>query len=149
MALIKTVILSMLPISEVRGGIPYALASGVDFTNAFIFSILANILIVPLFFIFLDSFHAFFYKFKPYRFFFNKWVSRTKKRIEHRIGTKWELPMLLLFVAIPFPLTGAYTGTLAAWLFNINRMKAISTIALGIFISALIVSLLYFGFVSF
>jgi len=139
----------MLPISEVRGGIPYALVSGLDFTTAFIFCVLANILIVPLFFIFLDTLHHVFYRYKTYRFFFDKWVSRTRKKIEHRIGTKWELPTLLLFVAIPFPLTGAYSGTLVAWLFNINRIKAILTISLGIFIAALVVSLVYFGFTIF
>ena len=148
MEILKTIILSMLPISEVRGGLPYALQVGIDFPTAFIFTILANILIVPIFSIFLDTLHKYFYKIKPYRYFFNKWVTRTRKKIEHRIGTKWELPTLLLFVAIPLPITGAYTGTLAAWVFKINRIKAILTISLGIFIAALIVSLVYFGFTS-
>jgi uncharacterized membrane protein len=147
--LINSIILSMLPISEIRGGIPYALANGVSFTNAFILLTLANILIVPIFFIFLDTLNSQFMKIKPYNYFFNKWVNRTRKKIEHRIGTAWELPTLFLFVAIPFPLTGAYTGTLAAWLFNVNRTKAILTIAFGVFIAALIVSLIYFGFTSF
>ena len=149
MALIKTIILSMLPISEVRGAIPYGLLNGLNFSTVFIFSILANILIVPIFFIFLDIFHKYFYKIKPYRYFFNKWIARTRKKIEHKIGTRWELPTLFLFTAIPFPLTGAYSATLAAWLFKINRIKSLFVISLGIFVAALIVSLLYFGFVSF
>jgi uncharacterized membrane protein len=139
----------MLPISEVRGGIPYALSTGIDFSTALIFTILANILIIPLFFIFLDTFHHHFLKLKPYNYIFNKWVIRTRKKIEHKIGTNWEIPTLFLFVAIPFPLTGAYTGVLAAWLFNINRIKAILTISLGVFVAALVVSLVYLGFISF
>lgn len=139
----------MLPISEVRGAIPYGLLNGLNFSTVFIFSILANILIVPIFFIFLDIFHKYFYKIKPYRYFFNKWIARTRKKIEHKIGTRWELPTLFLFTAIPFPLTGAYSATLAAWLFKINRIKSLFVISLGIFVAALIVSLLYFGFVSF
>jgi len=139
----------MLPISEVRGGLPYALQTGISFPTAFIFSILANILIVPIFLIFLDTLHHQFYKIKPYRYFFNKWLNRARKKIEQKNGTKWELPTLFLFVAIPFPLTGAYTGALAAWLFKINRIKAILTIALGVFVAALIVSSIYFGFTSF
>ena len=145
MSLIKAVILSMLPISEVRGGLPYALATGIDFSTAFIFTILANILIIPIFFIFLDNLHHHFLKIKPYNYLFNKWIIRTRKKIEHRIGTKWELPTLFLFVAIPFPLTGAYTGVLAAWLFKINRLKAIFTISFGVFIAATIMSLIIFG----
>ena len=148
MVLIKAIILSMLPISEIRGGIPYALQAGINFQTAFLLLILANILVVPLFFIFLDVFHKHFYKIKPYRYFFDKWITKTRRKIEHRIGTKWELPTLFLFTAIPFPLTGAYSATLAAWLFNINRIKALFAIAFGVFVAALIVSLLYFGFIS-
>ncbi len=146
MSLIKAVILSMLPISEVRGGLPYALSTGIDFSTAFIFTILANILIIPIFFIFLDTLHSYFLKIKIYNYLFNKWVIRTRKKIEHRVGTKWELPTLFLFVAIPFPLTGAYTGVLAAWLFKINRLKAIFTISLGVFVAATIMSLVMFSF---
>ncbi len=146
MDILYTILLSMLPISEVRGAIPYALASNVSFPNAFILSILGNILIVPIFFIFLDTLHSQFYKLKPYKYFFNKWVKRTRKKIESRAGTAWELPTLFLFVAIPFPLTGAYSGTLAAWLLNTNRIKAILTISFGVYVAALIVTSLYFGF---
>ena len=145
---LKAIILSMLPISELRGGIPFALESGMSFVNAFILCTLANILVIPIFFLFLNTLHSKFLKIKTYNYFFNKWVKKTRKKIEHRIGTKWELPTLFLFTAIPFPLTGAYTATLAAWLFNINRIKAMLTIALGVFVAALIVSSLYFGFFS-
>ena len=138
----------MLPISEVRGAIPYALASNISFPNAFILSILGNILIIPIFFIFLDTLHSQFYKLKPYRYFFNKWVERTRKKIESKAGTKWELPTLFLFTAIPLPLTGAYSATLAAWLLNTNRIKAILTISFGVYVAALIVTLLYLGLFS-
>jgi uncharacterized membrane protein len=148
MTIFKALVLSMLPISEVRGGIPYALQTGSSFGNAFILCVLANILIIPLFFIFLDTLHIKFSRVRPYKYFFGKWVNRTRRRIENRIGTAWELPTLFLFVAVPFPLTGAYTGVLAAWLFNINRIKAILTISLGVIAAASIVSLLYFGFFS-
>jgi uncharacterized membrane protein len=149
MEIIKSIILSMLPISEIRGGIPFALQSGVSFANAFILCTLANILIIPLFFIFLDTLHYKFMKIRPYRYFFNKWVTRTRKKIEHKIGTAWELPTLFLFTAIPLPMTGAYTATLAAWLFDTRRIRSIFAIAFGVFVAALVVSSLYFGIISF
>jgi len=83
-----------------------------------------------------------------YRVLFSKIVNRTRKKIEHRIGTKWEYPALLLLVAIPFPGTGAYAGSLAAWLFKLNRKKSLITIALGVLIAGVLVTFASLGIYS-
>ena len=57
------------------------------------------------------------------------------------MGTKWEFIVLMLFVGIPLPITGAYTGTILAWFFKINRKKAYVALSLGVLIAGIIVSI--------
>ena len=146
--LIYGIILSALPIAELRGGIPLAMFSGAPLGLIFILCVLANIIIIPLIFLFLDFLHERFMEKKFYRVLFSKLINRTRRKIEHRIGTKWEYPALLLLVAIPLPGTGAYTGSLAAWLFKLNRKKSYLTIALGVVIAGILVTLASLGIYS-
>lgn len=141
-------ILSILPISELRGGIPVAMSSGINPWVIFVSCVLVNILVIPIVYFFLDFLHHKFLKFERYRVLFGKLVIRTKRKIESKIGTKWQYPALFAFVAIPFPGTGAYTGVLAAWLFGINRIKSFATIALGVLVAGIIVMLATLGVYS-
>lgn len=147
--LIYGIILSALPIAELRGGIPLAMSSDAPIGLIFSLCVLANILIIPLIFLFLDLLHERFMEKRFYRVLFSKIVNRTRKKIEHRIGTKWEYIALLLLVAIPLPGTGAYTGSLAAWLFKLNRKKSILIIALGVLMAGILVTLASLGIYSF
>jgi uncharacterized membrane protein len=147
--LIYGIILSALPIAELRGGIPLAMTSNAPLGVIFTLCVLANILIIPLIFLFLDFLHERLMEKRFYSKLFSKLINRTRRKIEHRIGTKWEYPALLLLVAIPLPGTGVYTGSLAAWLFKLNRKKSLLTIALGVLIAGMIVTLATLGFYSF
>ncbi len=146
--LIYAIILTVLPISELRGGIPYAISQG--FSPLFVFLLLTflNILVMFPIFFFLDYLHEHFLKIKFYSFVFNKYINRTRRKIEKHVGTKWELVALYLLVAIPFPGTGCYTGTLAAWLFKIKRKKAYLAISLGVVTAGVIVTLISLGIFS-
>jgi uncharacterized membrane protein len=147
--LINVIFLSILPISELRGAIPFGILNGFSWQLISIVSILANIAIIPIIFLFLDYIHSTLLRFNHYKSLFNKAVIRTKKKIEHKIGTKWELPALFLLVAIPLPGTGAYTGVLASWFFSIERRKAMITIALGVLTAGIITTLVTIGTISF
>ena len=70
---------------------------------------------------------------------FDKFVIRTRKKIEGNIK-KWGFWGLMIFVMIPLPVTGAYTGSFAAWLFNIPKRKAFLSVSLGVIIAGVIVS---------
>ena len=137
---IQTIFWSLMPISELRGGIPVAIASGLNIFSAFVIAVIANFFVIPIVFFFLDYLHKFFMKISLYNSIFEKYVERNRKKVEKHIGTKWEFIALMLFVGIPLPITGAYTGTLLAWFFNVNRKKAYIALTLGILMSGLIVS---------
>lgn len=141
-------ILSILPISEIRGGIPLAITLGYNPWISFLVLTLANILIIPLIFFFLDHLNKYFLNLKWYSYLFNKWVVSSRRKIEHKIGTNTELLALFLFVAIPLPGTGAYSGVLIAWLFNLKRKKAILAIALGVLVAGIIITLATLGLIS-
>lgn len=142
--LIEPIIWSLLPISELRGGIPIALSNGFSIYSAFIICVLANILVIPLVFFFLDNLHDVFMRNKFYSKTFNRYIERKRNSLEKHIGTKWEFFALLLFVGIPLPITGAYTGTLLAWFFGLSRKKAYLALILGIIMAGIVVSLISF-----
>ncbi|MCF7888231.1 MAG: small multi-drug export protein [Candidatus Omnitrophica bacterium] len=133
-----------LPIFELRGSIPL----GVKILNLSIYkvyflSILGNILpVLPL----LLFFKFFFHKLENLKFvgkFFSWWFRRVEKKSES--VKKWGFWGLVFLVAIPLPVTGAWTGTVAANLLEIKTKKAFLAILIGILIAGLIVSLVVKG----
>ena len=100
----------------------------------------------PIFF-FLDYLHEHFMKIKIYNRAFTYHINKVRREVEKHIE-KWEYWVLLAFVDIPFPGTGAYTGTLIAWFFEMNRKKSFLTIALGVAIAGLIVTLTTLGIIN-
>ncbi len=140
-AILKAAIWSFLPISELRGGIPIALHNGLNIWLAYIICVCANLLVIPWTYFFLDHLHEIFMKVSVYKRIFNSYVEKKRTSLEKHIGTKWEFIALAFFVGVPLPVTGAYTGTLLAWFFKIPRKKAYASVALGVVIAGLIVTL--------
>ena len=139
--IIWSIIWSILPISELRGGIPYAIANDVNPFLAYFICVGANILAFPIVFLFLEFLHPLFLKVGIYQKLFDKFVLKTRKKLETKIK-KYGFWGLMLFVMIPLPVTGAYTGSLAAWLFNIPKKKAFISVVLGVIISGIIVTII-------
>jgi uncharacterized membrane protein len=137
--LLHAALLSLLPVSELRGGIPYAVANGISIAVAYGACVLSNILVIPIVFVFLETVHSSFYRLKPYRILFDKWVARTRMKAERNVE-KYGYWGIMLFVAIPLPITGAYTGTLAAWLLRLDKRRAFWYLALGVVIAGIVVS---------
>ncbi len=137
---LQAFVLSLLPIAELRGGIPLAVAHGIPLWNAYLLCVFANILVIPIVYIFLNSLHHLFYRLGFYRKTFDGYVNRTLSKAEGRVK-KYGYWGVMLFVAIPLPITGAYAGTLAAWLLKLDIRKAFWYLALGVMISGTIVSI--------
>lgn len=136
-------IISMLPILELRGGLLAASILNLDFIPGFIISILGNILPIPIVLLFLDKILRWLEKYKVTKNFVkkieNKILSK-KKQIE-----KYGYIGLILFVGIPLPGTGAWTGSALAVLLNMNKKKSFLYIILGIILASIIMSILSYG----
>ncbi|MEM4153061.1 MAG: small multi-drug export protein [Candidatus Pacearchaeota archaeon] len=145
--LLTSVLLSLLPIVELRGGIPYAIANGINPFIALTFCCLANILIIIPLFLFLDFLHKSFLKIKSYEKFFNFYIKSIRKRKEkvEKMYQTYGTIALAIFVAIPLPVTGVWTATFIAWLIGLKRMKSFLAIALGVIIAGILVTLIASG----
>ena len=140
--LLVSLLLCLLPIAELRGGLPYALAGGVPPLAAYLLCVAANALVGPLVFLFLSSLHRLLDRWPAYHRFFVRLVDRSRRRI-HSVVERYGYWGLMIFVAIPLPLTGAYTGALGAWVLGMRRWKSVLFITLGVALAGLIVSLVY------
>lgn len=138
--ILYSILLSLLPISELRGAIPYALSQGMPIVPAYLICVGTNILVGPLVFLFLSTLHRIFYFLRFYRVIFDKIVKRSRKRIEEKIN-RFGYWGLVIFVAIPLPITGAYTGALGAWVLAMKKLKSFTAIAAGVIIAGFIVTL--------
>ncbi|UCD18526.1 MAG: small multi-drug export protein [Candidatus Zixiibacteriota bacterium] len=138
--MIHAFILSLLPISELRGGIPYAVANDVPLAEAYLLCVFSNILVIPIVYLFLETVHRTFYKVTIYQRIFDRYVERTRRKAERNVA-RYGYWGVMLFVAVPLPVTGAYTGTVAAWLLKLNRKRSFWYLALGVVIAGVIVSI--------
>lgn len=140
---LKIFFLAMTPVGELRAAIPVGLIGyKIDVLTVYLISVLGNIFAVFLILAFLGSFSR--WASKNISFFnrFFTWLfSRTRENHSSKVE-KYGLWLLPLFVAIPLPVTGGWTGSLIAFVFNIPFKKAFPLISLGIMIAGLIVLLL-------
>jgi len=140
---IKTLLTAMAPIGELRLALPIALLSyKINIVTAYILSTIGNIIPVFLLLVFWRYFVKILMKYsKMCNRFFNWLFERTRKKFVGKYE-KWGKLALVLFVAIPLPITGAWTGSVVAWLFDFKYWEAIGLIFLGVCISGIIVTAL-------
>ncbi len=136
-------IVSLFPVLELRGGMIAARILEINFIEAFLICYLGNMLPIPFILLFIRKIFALMRKSK----FLSGIVDRLEKRAEKKKGTikKYKEWGLLLFVAIPLPGTGGWTGALIAALMDLRMKKCLPIIALGVFIAGLIMSLITYG----
>lgn len=132
--------LSLLPISELRGGIPYAMTVGqAPWWLAYLYCVGMNALAAPVAFLFLNTFHSLFYRLKWYKNIFDRTVEKARHKVEKNVE-RFGYWGLAAFVAIPLPVTGAWTGALGAWILGMQKRKAIPVIIIGVAVAGLIVT---------
>ncbi len=136
-------IISMLPLIELRGGIPMARLLMLPLPQAILFSVIGNIIPIPFILLFIDKIFDWL---RPTRLF-GGFVKKLEERALNKSGNvaKAEFWGLVLFVGIPLPGTGGWTGALIASLLKIDLKKASAAILLGIAIAATIMSLISYG----
>ena len=132
------ILLSLSPFGEAKVGLPYAMLKGVNVYLAFSLCLIANILIFPLMYFFLNSLNRYFFKWRPYKksaVFVARRAKEGAKKGIHKYGY-WGL---MLFVMIPLPGSGVYAGTIVSYLFRFKKRKAFIANTIGITLSSLIV----------
>ena len=140
-------IVSLLPILELRGGMIAAKLLDVEFVKAFFICYLGNMLPIPFILLFIKKIFEWLRKFKFFEKIITKLEAKTEKNKEKVLRYKsWGL---LIFVAIPLPGTGGWTGALMAALLEIDFKRSLPIIALGVLIAGIIMSLLTYGIFSF
>ncbi|MDD5065612.1 MAG: small multi-drug export protein [bacterium] len=134
-----TLLVSMMPIFELRGGIPLGvLQFKIPLMKAFLISFLGNILpILPIMY-FLDPIRKLLSRIPLFKKFFGWLYARAYKKGEEVM--KYGAIGLAIFVAIPLPITGAWTGALIALIFSVKRRYAFPSIILGVLGAGIIVS---------
>ena len=138
-------ICSMLPVIELRGSIPMAFAFGISWWEAYLISAIGNIFPVPFILLLINVIIKWLAKskFKLLNKFANFLLSKVEKnraKIE-----KYSFWGLCLFVAIPLPATGAWTGALVAGVIGMKSWKAFLSTMFGVMIAGAIVTLIVYG----
>ena len=142
-----TVLVSMLPVVELRGGIPFGVAAGLPVWAAFIAAVLGNLIPVPFIIVYIRRFLQWMRKKFPR---LNSMVDALERKahLKGQKVTKYKYLGLIILVAIPLPGTGAWTGSLAAAFLDMPLRRAIPSIIAGVLIAGLFIGLLAHGFPS-
>ncbi len=142
-------LISMVPIIELRGAIPLALDYyRLELLPSFIVCIIGNILPVPIIYLFARKVLVWGKDKKVIGKFCNWCLTkgeRAGKKINKSIGVKGTFLALLLFVGIPLPGTGAWTGTLAASLLDLDFKKTVIAVICGVLVAGLIMAIFSYG----
>lgn len=136
-------VISMIPILELRGGLLAASVLNIDIARAIWFCVIGNIIPVPFILFLITPIFNWLKQTRTFRPLVEKLESRAMGRSE-QIG-KYQFWGLVLFVGIPLPGTGAWTGSLIASLLGVKFKKAFPAVLLGIVIATVIMSVLSYG----
>ncbi|MCL5244632.1 small multi-drug export protein [Cellulophaga sp. 20_2_10] len=135
---IIAILWSLSPFGEAKVGIPYGMYNGLNIYVVFILCFSANVLVFPIMLFFLHKINHYLLKWRVYK----KgaiFVARKAKTGSGDKIKKYGFWGLIFFVMLPVPGTGVYAGTIATYLFKIERKKAFLANVIGIFFSSVIV----------
>ena len=133
---------SMVPWWEGRYAIPYAMIRfGWQWWQAFPIAVVGNILPIPFILLFFGRVEKFLHRYKFWAKILDWLFERTRKKADAKIQ-KYKYIGLAVFVAVPIPFTGAWTGALIAYLFGLNFTKSVISIFIGVVGAALIMIIL-------
>ena len=142
-----TALISMLPIVELRGGIPFGVGVGLPVHLAVLASIIGNMVPVPFLILFTRRVFQWLRLHIPA---LDGLITKLESRAESKreLVQRYKFWGLLILVAIPLPGTGAWTGALVAAVLNMRIKYALPAIFCGVVVAAIIVSLLTMGIIS-
>lgn len=137
-------LISMVPLIELRGALPYALANNIPTFNAYIVCMVGNMLPVPIIFFFARKVLEWGADKKLIGPFFSWCLEkghRGGQKLQKKASTRGLFIALMLFVGIPLPGTGAWTGTLAASILDMDFKSSVIAVLLGVLLAAIIMGI--------
>ena len=145
---VLTFLISMVPVVELRGAIPFAFARGLNMWLAIALSVAGNLLPVPFIIIYMRRIFSYIRKHFPA---LNNIITKLERRTEKKSKTvlKYAFWGMFILVAIPLPGTGAWTGAMVAAIVDMRLKKAFPAIAAGVLVAATIVSFVTYGVFDF
>ena len=139
----KLFLISMLPVIELRGGIPVGMAMELPFWQVYLVCVLGNMVPVPFLIKFSKELVSWLAKKRVLGGFFQRLIDKADAKAKS-IG-RYELLGVMLFVALPWPGTGAWTGSLVAALLRLRLFSAILAVLAGVLLCCLIMGVVSFG----
>lgn len=146
-AMVSTILVSMVPVLELRGGIPWGVAHGLSHFAAFVCAVIGNMIPLPFIVVYIR------------RIF--KWMRRHLPQLDHMVDrleakahlkgrkvTKYRYLGLMIFVAIPLPGTGGWTGALVAAFLDMRLRRTLPAIFAGVLIAGFLITGITYGFTS-
>ena len=138
--------ISLLPVLELRGGMIAAKLLGVPLLKAFVICYIGNILPIPFILLFIRKIFAFLKRYEGLAKIVNKLEAKSEKNKEKIL--KYKKLGLLIFVAIPLPGTGGWTGALVAALMDMRMRSSLPLIAAGVLIANFIMTAVSYGLIG-
>ena len=144
---IWTMLVSMVPVVELRGGIPFGVAAGLPVWMAYLAAVIGNLIPVPFIIVYIRRIFQWMRRRMPR---FNGLVDKLEEKahLKGRLVNKYKYLGLAIFVAIPLPGTGAWTGALAAAFLDMPLRKAVPATLAGVLVAGILISALTFGVTS-
>ena len=144
---VMTMLVSMVPVVELRGGIPYGVAAGLPVWLAYIAAVIGNLLPVPFIVVYIRRIFHWIRRHMPK---LNSLIDKLEKKahLKGRVMKKYQYLGLAIFIAIPLPGTGAWTGSLAAAFLDMRLKKAFPAAVLGVVVAGFLISVLAYGIKS-
>lgn len=141
---ILTLLVSMIPVVELRGGIPFGVAAGLPVWAAYLAAVIGNLIPVPFIVVYIRRIFMFMRQHMPR---LNSVVDKMEQKAHLKSASvlKYQYLGLAIFVAIPLPGTGAWTGALVAAFLDMRLKKAMPSIVGGVLSAGLIISILSYG----
>lgn len=138
-----TFLIAMVPVVELRGAIPVAVGMGVPLTRAYVIAVIGNMVPVPFIYFFARKLLVWGSDKKGIGRFFRWCLEKGEKGGQKLKGKNgWGLFFgLMIFVGIPLPGTGAWTGTLAASILDVGFKRAVAAVTLGVLMAGIIMGL--------
>ena len=142
-----TMLFSMIPVVELRGGIPFGVTLGLPVWVAFIAAVIGTLIPVPFIIVYIRRIFQWMRRRMPR---LNGMVDKLERKahLKGQRVTKYKYLGLAVFVAIPLPGTGAWTGSLAAAFLDMPLRKAIPSVIAGVLIAGMAISILTYGVTS-